>query len=307
MTFHLQPALRTAAAAMLVALGIGSTPVWSQSTGWKNPENNNGVIKAQKEGGSPREAGKVKIDFFGHMAFRITSPQGVSVLIDPWRNDPTGAWGLWFPNDFPPVYVDAVLSTHAHFDHDAVDKPHADMVLERMAGRFELGDVAITGYADKHQCDAPGWFKWSDAVAESGGHCPPDNPMQLDNVIYIIETGGMRIAHWGDNRPEPDARIMKALEGVDVLIMNIDGSQHILSYAQIDSLLKRIKPHAIVPGHYLTHGVSTTLTTLQTADEWVDKHGNAVKLTTGSLEIQPAEVKAMDQKVMYFGSNFVKK
>lgn len=291
----------------VAALGLAATGSYAQSVGWKLPENNNRVIKAQREGGSPQAPGAVKLDFFGHMAFRIVSPKGVSILIDPWRNDPSGAWGLWFPNEFPPVYVDAVLSTHAHFDHDAIDKPHADMVLDRMAGTFTLGDVTITGWADKHQCMAPGWYSWTNAIAEGGAEaCPPGNPMHMDNVIYIVETGGMRIAHWGDNRAVPDERVLKALEGVDVLIMNIDGSQHILSYEQIDSALRRIKPKVVVPGHYLTKGVSSTLTTLRTADEWVEKHGNYVKLTSGNLTLNPSDIKGMSQKVMYFGSNFVK-
>jgi L-ascorbate metabolism protein UlaG (beta-lactamase superfamily) len=181
------------------------------------------------------------------------------------------------------------------------------MILERMGGRFQLGDVAITGWADKHQCTAPGWYSWTNAIAEGGAQaCPPGNPMHMDNVIYIVETGGLRIAHWGDNRPVPDERVLKALEGVDVLIMNIDGSQHILSYAQIDTALARIKPRVVIPAHYLTKGASTTLTTLRTADEWVDRHGNATRLTSGSLELRPEQVKSMNQHVMYFGSNFVK-
>ena len=279
----------------------------AQSKGWTFPENNNGVIQAQTKGGVPADTGKVKIAFFGHMAFRVTSPRGVKVLIDPWRNDPSTAWGLWFPKEFPPTYTDIVLSTHAHFDHDAVEKPHANMVLERMAGTFELGDVKITGWADKHMCEAQGWYKWTNALAEFGANaCPPDNPMHMDNVIYIIETGGMRIAHWGDNRPVPAEHVLKELEGVDVLIMNIDGSQHILSYSNIQAALKRIKPHAIIPAHYLTHGASLTLTTLQTADEWVDRHGNAVKLDTAEIELQASDLKSMNERVMYFGSHYLK-
>lgn len=83
----------------------------------------------------------------------------------------------------------------------------------------------------------------------------------------------------------PDERLLKVLEGVDVLIMNIDGSQHILSYEQIDSALQRIKPKVVVPGYYLAKGVSSTLTTLSTADEWVEKRGNYVKLTSGKAPI----------------------
>ena len=65
--------------------------------------------------------GKVTIDFYGHAAFKMTSPAGLTMLFDPWRNDPSGAWGLWFPKEFPEIEVDAVISTHAHLDHDATE------------------------------------------------------------------------------------------------------------------------------------------------------------------------------------------
>ena len=58
-----------------------------------------------------------------------------------------------FQTEFPAIRVDIVLSTHAHFDHDAVERPKGLMVLERLVGEFKLGDVEITGLADKHKCD----------------------------------------------------------------------------------------------------------------------------------------------------------
>src|SRR5258705_10279129 len=48
--------------------------------------NDNSLITVQKTGGDPTRAGDVKIEFYGHDAFKITSPVGVTVLTDPWRN-----------------------------------------------------------------------------------------------------------------------------------------------------------------------------------------------------------------------------
>ena len=50
-------------------------------------ENDNHLIILQARGGDPAKPGSVKIEFYGHMAFKVTSPEGVSVLVDPWRND----------------------------------------------------------------------------------------------------------------------------------------------------------------------------------------------------------------------------
>ena len=74
---------------------LSSTSAQAQSTDWTQPGNNNGVIDLQKTTGNTVN-GNVGIDFYGHCAFKITSPGGATVLFDPWRNDPSGAWGLWY-------------------------------------------------------------------------------------------------------------------------------------------------------------------------------------------------------------------
>jgi Beta-lactamase superfamily domain len=109
--------------------------------------NDNSLITVQKRGGDPTRPGDVKIEFYGHDAFKITSPVGLTILTDPWRNDSTGLYPKWFLNEFPAIRVDMVLSTHAHFDHDAIERPNALVVLERLAGRFKLGDIEVTGLA----------------------------------------------------------------------------------------------------------------------------------------------------------------
>lgn len=287
-------------------IGAASSSGYAQSQSWTFTENNNNVIKAQRDGGATASSGDVKIDFFGHMAFRVVSPRGTSIMIDPWRNDPSGYWGVWFPNEFPGVPVDMVLSTHAHFDHDAVYRPHASMVLERLGGDFALGDVKVTGLADKHMCASKGWYKWTNAAAEfAQDFCPPDNFMHMDNYIQVVETGGLKIAHWGDNRPIPADHVMSELKGVDVLILTIDGSQHILSYDDITAAIANINPKIVIPGHYYTKGASSVLTTLSDADEWVSQQSNAIRLDSSRLVLKADEVKKMTgTTVYYFGANF---
>lgn len=293
---------------LTLLLATVSIEAYAHSDSWKFTENNNNVIRMQTKGGDSAKAGDVKIEFYGHMAFKITSPEGLSIMIDPWRNDPSGAWGLWFPEEFPEIPVDIVLSTHAHFDHDAVYYPHAIMVLERMAGEFTLGDVKIIGVAEKHMCKSKGWYKWTEAAKEfNQDFCPPDNFLHMDNFIQIVETGGLRIAHWGDNRPLPAKFADDLLKNVDVLIMNIDGSRHILSYQDIDAALKRYNPKVVIPGHYYTKGASSVLTTLSTADEWVDRQQDVVRLDESELLLNPATIKPLQQRVYYFGMNHSKK
>ncbi len=289
--------------AFLVLFAGIASPVLADSRSWQFIENNNRIIDAQEGDGDSTTPGKVKLTYYGHMAFKITSPQGLEILVDPWRNDPSGAWGLWFPNPFPEIKVDAVLSTHAHFDHDAVYRPHAVMVFERLAGKYVLGDVRLHGLADKHVCKSPGWYRWELAAAEfDQDFCPPSNRLHMDNFIQLIETGGINIAHWGDNRAQPAPFVEQALEGIDILILPVDESLHLLSEAEIDALIDRYRPKIVIPAHYRVKGASSVMTTLGTAEWWAAKRKDVVRMTEPTLEIHPESIAAYNGRVYYFGN-----
>ncbi len=291
------------------AAGIGSaaslilpTRAAAQSTDWTQPGNNNHVIDLQNSG--TFADGAVGIDYYGHCAIKITSPGGATIMFDPWRDDPSGAWGLWFKQKFPETVVDITMSTHTHFDHDAIDRPVSTMVLDRMVGNFEFADLKITGFADKHACLAPGWYQWTDALAEFGVNaCPPDNVGHMDMVTYLVETGGVRTLIWGDNRPDPGPGFWDAIGRVDVLTLPVDGSQHILSYDQSNAIIDRLKPKVVIPTHYLNESTTYTLSTLQPADEWVKGQKSFKMLENASLQLDAASVAGMDREFMYFGHN----
>jgi L-ascorbate metabolism protein UlaG (beta-lactamase superfamily) len=273
-------------------------PVW----------NDNSLIDIQKNGGDPVRSGDVKIEFYGHDAFKITSPAGLTILTDPWRNDPTGKYPKWFLNEFPTLRVDIVLSTHAHFDHDAVERSNGLVVLERLVGQFKLGDAEITGLADKHQCESPPDDK-PDRTSTYFETCPPKNAIGLDNAIQIIATGGLRIAVWGDNRGVPDPSLDHYLKNVDVLILPVDT---VLTRPEVDAIVQKYDPKAIIPAHYFVEGLTTTVSGVESADSWVNDqekshHTDVRRLDHADLTLNPAELKGCHHRVYYFGSHFEKK
>jgi len=264
--------------------------------------NDNSLIAIQKEGGDPTRAGDVKIEFYGHDAFKITSPKGLTVLTDPWRNDSTGAYPKWFLNEFPDLRVDIVISTHAHFDHDAVERPNALVVLERLVGEFKVGDIEVTGLADKHQCDSSS----ADSRAKT---CPPNNEIGFDNAIQIIETGGLRIAVWGDNRAVPDPALDHYLKNLDVLILPVET---VLTRAEADAVVRKYSPKSVIPSHYFLKGLTADTSGLEPADGWVSEQEKAHpadvrRLDSAELTLNPAALKGSHPKIYYFGNQFEKK
>src|SRR3954470_3012228 len=126
---------------------------------------------------SAKDNRPVTVEYIAHACFRVTSPAGKQVLIDPYASR------VWLGYDFPPnVRTDAVLISHPHYDHDggiskrrAVPWPSKTLVL-RQPGTNEVGDISVVGYAGKH---ADPWGK------EFG----------QSNTIWLIQVSGLRIAH----------------------------------------------------------------------------------------------------------------
>ena len=148
---------------------LSSTSAQAQSTDWTQPGNNNGVIELQKTTGAAVD-GDIGIDFYGHCALKFTSPGGATVLFDPWRDDPSGAWGLWFKNEFPETPVDICMSTHTHFDHDAIHRPVSTMVLDRMVGnsnsRTSRSPGSPTNMSAARRAGTTGPTRWMNSASK---------------------------------------------------------------------------------------------------------------------------------------------
>ena len=278
-----------------------------QAPAAEKPKNNNEIVAMQNAPGDPAAKDSVQLEYYGHSAMRIVTPKGLSIMIDPWKNDPSGTWGIWFPKEFPLTRADVAMSTHAHYDHNALHRVTAHMVIDRMAGTWTFGDVRITGIADKHQYQYPGPVRWTDLFAERGiDPVPPNNPPVLDNNIYVVETGGMRICHWGDNRPDAPDSVFKAIGRPDVLILPLDDSLHILDYPQANSIIAKLNPRIIIPTHYLMKGISSVASTLIAPESWLKEQKSVIRHTSPQYALIPSEVAKMDKHVLYYGDNAIK-
>ena len=268
---------------------------------WKQTENHNHMIELQE--GFPARGDEVELAYFGGSAFRITSPAGLSMMIDPWRNPPWGTWD-WYLYEFPKVQVDVALSTHAHFDHDGVHQLSANVILDRLVGTYQFADVKITGIADKHVSDsthnAYDWAEMTRRLTPLRTN-PPDNCRSFDNCLLLVEVAGLRFLHWGDNRPNPPKDIWNKIGEVDIALLPVDGSQHVLSYGQIDSIVERLKPRLIVPHHYGIWDVTTRGSTLLPPDAWVKSRNDPLWAESGSARFTPAFVRKQSGRVFCFG------
>ena len=280
---------------------VNCSPVMG-SVAWRQPGNNEHMLALSKSSSSPPQV--VTIDYFGHCAFKITSPAGLTMMFDPWRNDPSGAFGLWFGRQFPRSVVDVCLSTHTHFDHDSLYAVDATSVLDRAIGAWSFGDVKITGVPDKHAISGDGYLDFIDVMKESGADpYPPNNPGHLDMVSFVVETGGLRILIWGDNRHNAPEDVWERWGKIDILTIPVDASFHILNYDQVNAVIARLNPKIVIPTHYLIEGTSLAISVLRTADEWVKAQKSKRTLRSSRLTLSASEIARMDKEVFYFSAN----
>ena len=270
-------------------------------SGWRMTSNHNRMMELQRTS-MKAGAGAVKVDYFGSSAFKITSPSGITLMIDPWRNHPSRKWD-WYFDDFPLTEVYIGISSHAHFDHDALHLLDAHVLLDRLIGTYTFGDLKITGIADKHATDSSAAvydFKRIIKEFDNIDITPPNNPRSWDHCLLLIETGGLKILAWGDNRHNPPEEVWAAVSDIDIVLLPIDDSQHVISFPHAEEIIERLSPSIIIPHHYYIFDVTVRQSTLQPADGWLNTQENVVRLTNPSVSYHPKDLTNIKRRIDFF-------
>lgn len=271
---------------------------------WHSKANHNRMMELFRDR-SPAMTDAVELAHFGGSAFRITSPKGLTVLIDPWRNHSTRFWD-WYLADMPMTAVDIGVSTHAHFDHDGLNRLDAHVLLDRLIGTYSFLDMTITGIPDKHATVSGfGTYDFKKVHKEIHGVDiePPNNPRSWDNCLIVVETGGLRILHWGDNRHDPPDDVWAALGRIDIALLPIDGSQHVMSFEMTASIIERLKPKVVVPHHYYIWDLTQRASTLLPADGWVASQPRSRTIGGATTTYTAAGLKGVETTVDFFGDH----
>jgi len=196
---------------------------------------------------------QVRIEYVAHACFVVESPGGVRALVDPYNGT------RWLGYSFPEgIQADVVLVSHPHYDHDASYYAPASAPVLRTPGVRSFGDVRVTGIEGRH---AEPW-------GEDFGRT---------NTLWLIETGGLRIAHLGDTGPLSDAS-RKALGRVDVLMLPVDDQDHILKRSEIAAIRSELQAAISVPMHYRLAPLTRLPDSLGTIDAWLGEQRNVVRL-----------------------------
>lgn len=205
----------------------------------------------------------VSITFLGHACFRLTSPQGTVLIVDPWiTGNPQAAAGTEEAGK-----LDYILVTHGHGDHlgDAralalrsgamvVAMPEICHYLVQQGlepgkalgmnkgGTVALGDLRITMVHALH----------SSSIADN------------DHLVYGGEAAGFvmtfengfSVYHAGDTAVFSDMKIIGDLYQPELAMLPI-GSHYVMGPEEATYACRLLRPRYVIPMHFGTFPVLT--------------------------------------------------
>lgn len=201
--------------------------------------------------------GGVGIFFLGQAGFVFKTPMGQLVALDPYLSDCCNrhfGFKRLMPYILEPgeLNFDILLVSHGHYDHFDPDSVPALM---------ENGHTRLVGAKDvKAECDALGltenltFMSVGDTVTSgdfSVTAMPCDHgALAPDALGLLIEIGGKRIYSMGDTCYRPDLLTDPRLQGLDLLILPINGAFGNLNEEEAAKVIAALKPALAIPCHF---------------------------------------------------------
>jgi L-ascorbate metabolism protein UlaG (beta-lactamase superfamily) len=214
-------------------------------------------------------SGKTELLWLGQAGFRITSPGGKTIVIDPWLSGGPKTPAPYKTDLSALGKVDLLLVTHAHVDHigdaPAIAKLNntvlygpADMVTPLITLGVLPANLGHRFNKTGHVRPLPG-IKVTAVAAEHSSLLVWNNPAsgKLEShpageaVGYIIEMeNGFKIWHMGDTGLFGDMKFINDRYKPDLILMPIGGNFTMDPEDAAYAVKNWLTPKAVIPMHY---------------------------------------------------------
>ncbi len=195
----------------------------------------------------------MKLRYFSHSAFQITTDNGKTILIDPFLDgNPTS------PVKSDSVKADYIILTHAHGDHLG----DSFKIAKRCGSTFicvdELANYCASKGFNTHSMHIGGGYNFDFGrvkftIAHHGSKTP-DNEYAGSPAGVIISSGRKNIYHTGDTGLFYDMKLIGEMNPIDYMLLPI-GDNYTMGITDAVKAVELVNPKTSIPMHYNTFPV----------------------------------------------------
>ena len=216
---------------------------------------------------------ETQLTWYGQSAFKIVTPSGKVLLVDPWLTNPVFEKAK---DELAALeHVDLILVTHGHSDHvgDAVEigkRTRAKLVatfdlsaaiVSALGYPSDLADMETTGHmggtltlfgGEVAVTFVPAWHGSAVSKDETAPPVYAGTPAGL--VIALRD--GPTIYHTGDTDLFSDMALVSRFHKIDTMLVCI-GDHFTMGPARAAEAVRLVNPREVIPMHYGTFPVLT--------------------------------------------------
>ncbi len=170
----------------------------------------------------------MRIKWYGHAAFLITSDQGTKMILDPYE---PGAFSGQLSYGKIKDQVDIVLTSHDHADHNYTqDLPGRPQVVKG-SGSKTIKGISMKGVSTYHD--------------------PSKGSERGANTIFTFKVDDIQVCHLGDLGHLLSDKELAEIGPVDILLIPV-GGYFTIDPKEATRVAEQIKPKILIPMHFKT-------------------------------------------------------
>ena len=214
-----------------------------------------------------------QLTWYGQASFKIVTPQGKTLMIDPWLTNPKNPNGETDLENLK--QVDFILLTHGHADHVGNAIEIAKKTGAKLVTNLDLSTalVAVMDYPEKQATGETnghiggtisllnGDLKvtivpaWHGSFVQKDENSPPVFAGPPTGLVIEIKNGPT-IYHTGDTDLFSDMKLIADYHRIDLMLCCI-GDHFTMGPKRAAHAVQLVNPKTVVPMHYATFPVLT--------------------------------------------------